>query len=593
MTLGRTLAAAQNLAAAPGAAAVEGAVAASAAGAAIAPVPLSYQARLLSDAPSPAAGPAFLNDAKAQAWFRQNRPAAVPALTRQALALSDWKQVLSIRDSPRLMREAIFSRQDVALGRDAAALLALLDRDPELTENRAEVELAVLEWSRISAETRAALAGEGIDETIWPGLSIARRYEAVRRIYHLAAAETITAAPGTAEYAAQFEKILMRSRGLMTNEELDSRRRELKLAQDAAAALQRARDAVAKAGSDAESAGLLAAAEDARDLDEIARRLEPLNRRLGLGAPPVPRAAEPIMDLSLAEKAGLENELFSAILTELRGDPVGEEIRAFLIEHPRRLIVGSVRHGAAAFYDADTGDIHIGESLFVRTAASLGHSPRELLSDPRARREMAIAFAAVVVHETIHARQYHWVSDPLGRRAGEKVYSQQWELEAFAAQDAFLRGKKKSDTAYFPLAERLRAAGGPVETLLDEQAPAGLDSAEFRRGLLYGYRQVPTLERVGARLIRAGQDEELGSADFRRSLAIELAWRRRANGGARRESSTASEFSGISTARLRATLREWSERGARTLVFVEGLIARSSLELKRFSPNAAPPIVPA
>jgi len=77
---------------------------------AVAPVvPLSYQARLLTGMPPLSAGPLFLADTKAQEWFKANRPELVPALTKRALELSDWKQVLTDYDDARLLREALLS----------------------------------------------------------------------------------------------------------------------------------------------------------------------------------------------------------------------------------------------------------------------------------------------------------------------------------------------------------------------------------------------------------------------------------------------------------------------------------------------------
>ncbi|MFI5350375.1 MAG: hypothetical protein ACHQ2Z_12585 [Elusimicrobiota bacterium] len=557
-------------------------LAASAAVGAVAPVlPLSYQARILTGMPTLAAGEAYLADTRAQEWFRANRPELVPALTRRALELSDWKQVLTDYDDPRLLREALLSRPDSELAMSGQGLLALVDRTPELAERRGLIEVAALEWTVVSDETRAMLAKTAVDEELWAGMNLPQRYESLRRAYAGWIAKTITAAPGTEEYAKQYEKVLTRTRGVLTNEELADRRRELKQAQEVAAALTRAKAAVEAAGGDAEV--LLDAARAAGSLDGVSRLLAPLHRTLGIEAPPLPRAAEPSLVLEPREKRWLTESFYKALLAELSGDPIGEEARAYLAAHPTRFRIGEAPYAALAFLDPMTGDITIGEKSFAQAAAALGYDPAEVALDPRALREVAIVFGHALVHETTHAMQHDWAGARLGGRRTHDVYSQQWEFEAYAAQAAFLRSKMDSDPAYAMVAERLIPAGGALAKLLlvhDEMAenPAG-----FHRGIIYAYRRVPTLARASSRLVSNGQKADARSARELRAIGIELGLRTLQARGVEPADAPVTEYSGMTTARLRIMRRELSTRGAAMAAFVAELLARSHAELERLS----------
>ena len=544
-------------------------------------VPLIHQARLLTGTPSLAAGMAYLADPHAQQWFQANRPELVPALTRRALELSDWKQVLTDHDDPRLLREALLSRHDSELALDGKNLLALVDRTPALAERRRLVEVAALEWSVITDETRGMLAETAVDEELWSGMNLWQRYENLRRAYSRWIAKTITAAPGTEAYARQYEKVLARTEGVLIDEELVARRRELQQAKEVAAALTRAREAVAAAGGNAEL--LLSAASAAGSLDGISRLLVPLNQRLGLEAPPSPHDSEPGLSLDPSALKALTDAFYKSLLAELSGAPAGEEARAYLALHPANFRIAEGPFGAFAFYDPMSGDITVEAKSFAQAAAALGHDPRTLASDPRALREMAIVFAHALVHETTHARQHDWAGSRLGGRQTPDVYSQQWEFEAYAAQGSFLRSKMDSDPAYAAVAERLIPAGGSLSGLLLMQDFMAQDPEGFRRGLISIYRRAPTLARASARLISAGQTADTGSAQELRDVSIELGLRTLQARGAEPDDAPATVYSGMTTARLRIMRRELSTRAAAMAAFVGELLARSEAELARLS----------
>jgi len=214
------------------------------------------------------------------------------------------------------------------------ALLALVDRTPELAERRRLVEVAALEWTIVSDETRTMLAQMSVDEGAWARMKLPQRYESLRRVYAGWVAKTLTAAPGTEEYAKQYEKVLTKTQGVLTNEELADRKRESKQAQEVAAALTRAKAAVEAAGGDA--AALLDAAKAAGSLDGVSRVLAPVHRHLGIEAPPPQRAEEPSLVLEPRERRWLTHSFYNALLDELSGEPIGEEARAYLVAHPTR-----------------------------------------------------------------------------------------------------------------------------------------------------------------------------------------------------------------------------------------------------------------
>ena len=557
-------------------------LAASAAVGAVAPVlPLSYQARILTGVPTLAAGEAYLADTRAQEWFQANRPELVPALTRRALELSDWKQVLTDYDDPRILREALLSRPDSGLAMSGHGLLALVDRTPELAERRRLVEAAALEWTFVSDETRTMLSRAAVDEEIWSGMNLPQRYECLRRAYAGWVRKTLTAAPGTQEFADQYERILKRTGGMLTNEELADRRRELKQAQEVAAALTRARAAVEAAGGDAEA--LLDAAKAAGSLDGVSRVLAPVHRHLGIEAPPPPRAEDPSLVLEPRERRWLTDSFYKALLAELSGEPIGEKARAYLAAHPTRFKIGKGAFGALAFLDPMTGDITISEKSFAQAAAALGHDPRTMGLDPQALREMAIVFSQALVHETTHAMQYDWADSRLGGRRNPEVYSQQWEFEAYAAQAAFLRSKMSSDPDYAAVAARLEPAGGYLAKLLLVHDQMAENPAGFHRGIIYAYRRVPTLARASSRLISNGQKADARSAWELRAIGIELGLRTLQARGVEPVDAPVTEYSGMTTARLRIMRRELSTRGAAMAAFVGELLARSEAELARFS----------
>jgi hypothetical protein len=579
------------LAAPEAAPAASAAAASAAAGAVSAPLPLSYVARLAGPSVTLSAAPAFLADRGAQAWLLKNRPEAYPSFVARALELSDWRKTFAAHDDPRQLREALLARADDPLGASPAALLALAGRDPVLAKKRRLLEVAALEWNGISEETRAILLEQGRDEESWSSLPLPERYDAVRAAHEAFVARTVTAAPGTPEFAAQYERALLRVRALMTDEEREAREAELARAKAVADALARAERAVADAGG--AGAALLASARGGADLDEASARVNALLESLGQNPAPLGAAREPSLDLSPAERAEFSARMADAFAAELSGAPIGREILDALRESPAVVRVGALPSGNAASYSPARNEIVVSERELAVVAAGLGRSPRDLLTDEGLRRDAALFFAPFFVHEGQHHRQYMWARS----RGLRGPYSQQWEHEAYAAQAAFIRQKRRAAPRLAQLQSRLSATSPSLATELN--LPDSIDRApvEHRVWLARTYRTAPTLARAGAKIIAAGVAAAAEERGTLRTIEAELAARRRLDPAARArleadgfaEGRTGwSAASSWSTSALRLMRRRLLRRADDALELAGELMDRSLSEIRRLEAARGP-----
>ncbi len=490
---------------------------ASAGAAAAAPHPLSLAANLTGPAPTLAAAAAFLAAPAAQAWLMENRPQAYAPTVARALRLDDWRRTLSAHDDPRLLREAALARAYDPVVTSPAALMGLVDRAPALAANRRLYAIAALEWDALSEATRGALAEQGHGESGWAALNLPERYDAVRQAQGALAARMITAAPGTPEYAAQYEAAIVRARAVMSDDEIAARAAELARARAVAEALTRAEAASAAAGGVADE--LLSRARAAEDLDEASARVDGALAALGQ-APAAPSRA-PAPELTPAENARLSALMADALARELSGTAIGRQTLAALKENPASVAVGPTSPGVAARYTPSRAAVTIGERELSAFAAAFGFDPRAFLSDPRLRSDAALFFAPYFVHEVQHHRQFVW-----SRAHGLKgVYSQEWEQEAYAAQAAFIRQKRAEGPRLDALQRRLAARRPDLAAELNLPEDMDRDPAGHGLWLARTYRTVPTAVRAAASLIDAAlaAAPARGAADSAVDAALDAA----------------------------------------------------------------------
>lgn len=474
--------------------AVDAAPAASAAGAAAAaPHPLSLAANLTGPAPTLAAAAAFLAAPAAQAWLMTNRPQAYAPTVARALRLDDWRRTLTAHDDPRLLREAVLARADDQVGSSPAALMGLVDRAPALAANRRLYAIAALEWDALSPTTRTELEAQGHEAGAWKTMNLPERYDAVRQALGALAARMITAAPGTPEYAAQYEAAAARARSVMSDDEIAARAAELARAHSVAQALARAEAASSAAGGVA--AELLSQARSAEDLDEASARVDAA--LAALGQAPTTREGALVPELTPEEDARLSALMSDSLTQELSGTPIGRETLAALRENPATVAVGPTLPGVAARYTPSRGAVTIGERELSAFAAAFDRDPRALLTDPRLRSDAALFFAPYFVHEVQHHRQFVW-----SRAHGlNGVYSQEWEQEAYAAQAAFIRQKRAQSPRLDALQRRLAERLPHLAAELNLPEDMDRDPAAHGLWLARTYRTIPTASRSAARLI--------------------------------------------------------------------------------------------
>jgi hypothetical protein len=464
--------------------------------------PLSYVASLTGPAPTLAVAPQFLADRAAQSWLLTNRPEAYPAVVARAFELQDWKATLAAHDDPRTLREAALARADDPIGASPAALLGVVDRDPSLAPRRRLFEIAALEWGAMAEGTRAVLVEQGRDARSWESLTLPERYDAVRAAHETIVARTVTAPPGTPEFAAQYEAAVKRARPVMNDAELAAHAEELARAQSVAEAMTRAERAAGAAGGAA--AVLLAEARASGSLDEAAGRVDALLARLGAAPRRVPASRSPSLGLTPRENDAFSAEFARALERELSDTPIGRETLAALRERPARVLVGPTLPDVAARYSTARVEIVVSDRELAALALALGRAPRELLTDPGLRRDAARFFAPFVVHEGAHHRQFTWALADASKAPRVTLYGQHWEHEAYAAQAAFLRQKRAVDPGFAAFVERLRAALPVLAGEHDLPEQLDRDPAGQRRWLERTYRTAPTLARVAAKQIRAG-----------------------------------------------------------------------------------------
>ncbi len=481
-----------------------------------APHPLSLAANLAGPAPTLAAAAAFLAAPAAQAWLMGNRPQAYAPTVARALRLDDWRRTLTAHDDPRLLREALLARADDPVVNSPAALMGLVDRDPALSAKRRLYAIAALEWDALSQGARDELSAQGRGPRDWAALGLPERYDAVRSALGAIAARMVTAAPGSADYAAQYEAALVRARAVMTDEEIDERAAELARARAVAEGLARAERADARAGGLA--AELLAGARGASDLDEAGARVDAA--LAALGERPLAAGPASAPGLSEAERRELAGKFGADLRAALAKTAVGSRALADLSAEPAGLKIAPTAPGVAASYNPRDAAVTVGERELAGFARALGRSPGELVSDPALRADAALYFAAFFVHELQHHRQFVWA-----RAQGlSNAYSQDWEREAYAAQAAFLRQSRASGPELDALAARLRARGSALAGELELDAEMDRDPASHERWLAGTYRTIPTAPRVAARRIEQALDAAGGDRGAV-ERALELAGR--------------------------------------------------------------------
>ena len=508
-------------------------------------LPLSYALILNSPAPALGAGSAFLADPAAQSWFAANRPEQFPALVRGALGLKDWEQVLTSYDDPRLLREAILSRQESPVATDPALLLRMVDRAPALAANRHLYEEAVLDWSTFPVETRAALTAAGSAENVWTALALPDRYETLRRVFQTLAGKLITVEPEDPRFAAQYENALRRVGAVMTDEELEGHLEAVARVKSAAA-----KTAAALAGE--------ARAED---------------------------APEPSYDLSSAETRALLARLRPAILGLLRGTPSGEALLAEGAGGLGLSIGQTDRDGALATYHEDSSSIVLGGKQLAELTAALGRSPRDLLTDDEALADAAVLYSHLFVHEATHHRQETWAKRlPAGAR--RLAYNHSSEIEANNAQAKFLREKRAADPAFAARETRLRDVWGMVAAVMRQPEGLASDPAAMSSWLANGYRHVPTLARSSARLIGYGLLAEVRDAGLANRIDVELARRSRLTVAQRMELGRedrdgADGFESLATGELRRLRVSLRGRARAMIAAAAALAERAGVELEK------------
>lgn len=518
----------------------------------VAAPPLAYMARLTGPAPTLAAGPAFLKDAAAQAWFRAARPDDYPKLVQAALTAADLRKSLISVDDVRIVREAMLARPDVPTARQPEALLAAVDKDPELARHRRFYEAVVLDWSMVSADTRSLLAEDGVDEAAWRAADLPRRYEAIRAAYGRWVQRTVTAPVGTRAYAEQFGKALERTAGLMTEQERFERAQELKKAVEAAGGQERAQDAARKV------------------IDEA---LAPARA----------------LDMTYDERAALTHAFTAALAREIVSTPVGRSALEAAQGRVGFVVRPLDEHGILGQYLPKENLVAVGEDFLVRTAAELGYTPRMLLEDSRALTETAQVTAYIVVHELEHARQFAWARANAPERLMGRHYNQFWELEAFTAQSAYIKQKRELDPSFAALLERINARGGSLAVEMATPDRLLKDPAKFRAWIAETYHRVPTLELAAARLIKAGRAEKESGARPVRAIDAELARRsrlaraerRRAEGGMKTGFGQYPDLRRVATSVLRHWKRAFATSDATMVQLARDLMARTRTEMSR------------
>jgi hypothetical protein len=424
-----------------------------------------------------------------------------PASALRQFERQDWNLVLRSYDDPRPLREAILARQDSKIAVEPARLLKLVDRTPELAGRRRLYEEAVLDWSVFSPETRAALTAAGASEELWRELTLPKRYETLRQVFQNMAGVLITAAPGHPDFAAQYEKALIKVGAVMTDEELAGHRESIERAHRLDENLRAAAKA-AGASANATASALVETARSSGDLDAAEAAVADASARLGL----IPAAAAPVpaYDLTPAESAALEARLAGAILSAVGGTPSGDALLAEIAGTGLRLSIGATsRDGALATYKHRTKTIVLGGKQLARMTSELGRSPRDLLTDDEALADAAVIYSHLYVHEATHHRQHLW-ADTLPPKARSLAYNHLSEVEANNAQAKFLKEKRAADPAFAAREARLRKMKGHAGGAMRQPERLASNQDKMSNWLMHGYRRVPTLARASARMIRAG-----------------------------------------------------------------------------------------
>lgn len=481
-------------------------------GASRAKVPLRYEALLGARAPTLSAGSAFLTDAPAQLWFREHRPEKFPALVRDAFALADWESVLAEHDDPRVLREVILSRQDDALAREPARLLALIDRTPALAAKRRLYAEAVLDWSIFPPDMRADLGAHGAGEENWPRLSLPQRYETLRRVLAQSMANQITIEPGHPDYVRQYEAALARTGPVMTDQELAAHEQSIARARRLSAELSRGAQA-AGAAADATAAALSGAAHPALEA--------------------APDAAAPAYDLSPEETRALLLRLAPALRAYVGGTPLGDELLA-AVGDVDRLGPGVGSSLGVASYNWESHVVIFNSAILAQVASALGRAPRDLLNDDEALADVAVVYSHLFVHEATHHRQYLRAREYLAANT-LLTYHQQSEVEAVRAQARFLKEKRAADPDFAARETRLRTIPGLISDVMRSPGLITSNPHLMKYWLAQHYRLVPSLPRSSARLIQTGITAAHESASSASRIDALLARRRRRPPAERRE----------------------------------------------------------
>lgn len=458
---------------------------------------LSYVARLERQQPSSVpAALAFLSDAPAQKWLAENRPRDYPTMAWKASVLADWAETLRLnRENALGIRDAVLARAyEDWLADDPSALMAFVEKDAVLSQQRDVIALGLLDWNALSDSIREALLNAGVQADSWATMRVGQRYLLAREILAVWQRPVISAAPGTAEYVQQHEAALAAVGILLEREEIKARREHIEVA----VGLARAKEAIAGI-KDKTAASLYASAQSAASLDEAHQRLDDLFDHLWPRSDK-PRTSQADMHMTGKEMRTISKALLPALAAEFHGTAVGEEFLEFIAHNGIHFQLAASGHNASSAGWYSEGVVRFTLRTLAHAMAELGISKQSIMTDPDALKQVAAVLAPCLAHELTHARQDIEIHKtyPAIQPHGHSLAN---EAEAYAVQEVFRRQKRASDPQRYA---RLYAITDSLVLNLHGD-PKEFEKILANRNSYYGR---PTLARSTARIIKQGVDED-------------------------------------------------------------------------------------
>ncbi len=445
----------------------------------------------------------------------QNKPESAEKIFTQALRIKDLQEVLTTHEDTDDLRSALTLRD---ANESPQVLDALIAHSPSLKQR---ITVARSDWSTLPQEVQEWLEKENqMPQEIWGDLGVKSRQEVLRWLATNAFNEFHSISPRSKEDLRRMEDLKKRIWGTLDSNERYRVREKLIKAQTAVHALARAESRL-KSEENPQWNSLAHEARHAKNLDRMLSSLGKLFDGMGISDAKL-SAARPALaqeKFTSPQKRRLEKRLKKALLKEVRGTLVGDQVAAFYRSHPLQFVIREHKEPFLGDYAFWRDLMRFNSYYMAKFLQANNLTPRQLFSDKNVFHQLVQVLAPTFIHESIHRMQHVWAQKLEIPEDG----NQSIEMEAFLWHSLYVLEKMLSDPSFKQILEKNADSDLSSKRYLGDARALLSNAIQFKKRTLAAYLQTSSLESA----ISSGSEPGwgLGIYDSRRKIASELRWR--------------------------------------------------------------------